>query len=950
MVLGLRSKHRKANSVQVDYIVNVREIKPWPPSQSLRSIQSVLLQWDNCDNNSGSFSSVVGEGNVEFNESFVLPVTLCREKGTHDSFQKNCLEFYLYEYRKDKATKGQPLGTAIINLSDYGIIKENIAISALVNCKKSSKNAAQPVLYVNVQPFDEDSSNPSPKGSLAKEASLDKDGGEFVSKLVNDANDDESEIASFTDDNVSSHSLQTVSSSAFEASKGSVSQNKEVADGDRKTQQNTQQLVRDDVDRIPYEVASSDAYIREGANFDLASSINSRANGDDDGRAVSVNSRLDTTTVNEVHVGVMDDVEENEQQEYERGKLILEDMRNSLQKKLSAKSSLDATRKHATVRSETLTFSRRGHEVKSTATTNNKLKHTKSVQLPFVSAKANGFSEQNQNMDMAKEVDKLENAHTNVVGIAVTVGKKPNNGFSDSKFEWKSRVEMLEEELREAAVIEAALYSVVAEHGSSTNKVHAPARRLSRFYLHACKEMSHTKRASAARAAVSGLILVSKSCGNDVPRLTFWLSNSIMLRAVVKQSVEGTPLSDGQNMETNDGGKKSGGRSSLNLDKFSSTEKEWNHPIKELGDWENRLTFETALEKIEAWIFSRIVESMWWQTLTPHMQSAAAKTSSKGSGAKKSKFALGDQEQVSFSIELWKKAFKDACERLCPIRAGGHECGCLPVLARLVMEQLVDRLDVAMFNAILRESVDEMPTDPVSDPISDPKVLPILAGRSSFGAGAQLKNAIGNWSRWLSDLFGIEENNSPEDENNHDNNIMECRNSFKAFRVLNALSDLMMLPIEMLGDSSTRKEVCPMFGPMLIQRVLNNFVPDEFSPDPIPAAVLEALDAEDADVATDKLVGFPCTATPPVYSPPLTASLAGFVGEVGSQTPQRSVSSVLRKSYTSDDELDELDSPITSILIDNSRVSPSPRVAWTPKGGRNVVRYRLLREVWKDGE
>ena len=58
------------------------------------------------------------------------------------------------------------------------------------------------------------------------------------------------------------------------------------------------------------------------------------------------------------------------------------------------------------------------------------------------------------------------------------------------------------------------------------------------------------------------------------------------------------------------------------------------------------------------------------------------------------------------------------------------------------MEQLVDRLDIAMFNAILRESADEMPTDPVSDPISDPKVLPILAGRSSFGAGAQLKNAV----------------------------------------------------------------------------------------------------------------------------------------------------------------------------------------------------------------
>ena len=45
---------------------------------------------------------------------------------------------------------------------------------------------------------------------------------------------------------------------------------------------------------------------------------------------------------------------------------------------------------------------------------------------------------------------------------------------------------------------------------------------------------------------------------------------------------------------------------------------------------------------------------------------------------------LGDAEQGNFAVDLWKKAFKDACERLCPIRAGGHECGCLPVLARLV--------------------------------------------------------------------------------------------------------------------------------------------------------------------------------------------------------------------------------------------------------------------------
>lgn len=58
------------------------------------------------------------------------------------------------------------------------------------------------------------------------------------------------------------------------------------------------------------------------------------------------------------------------------------------------------------------------------------------------------------------------------------------------------------------------------------------------------------------------------------------------------------------------------------------------------------------------------------------------------------------------------------------------------------MEQCVARLDVAMFNAILRESAHEIPTDPVSDPILDPKVLPIPAGDLSFGSGAQLKNSV----------------------------------------------------------------------------------------------------------------------------------------------------------------------------------------------------------------
>ncbi|XVF11420.1 hypothetical protein REPUB_Repub08aG0026100 [Reevesia pubescens] len=65
----------------------------------------------------------------------------------------------------------------------------------------------------------------------------------------------------------------------------------------------------------------------------------------------------------------------------------------------------------------------------------------------------------------------------------------------------------------------------VAEHGSSMSKLHAPAWRLYRLYLHVCKDGSRSRRANAATIAVSGLALVAKACGNDVPRPQYvWVS------------------------------------------------------------------------------------------------------------------------------------------------------------------------------------------------------------------------------------------------------------------------------------------------------------------------------------------------------------------------------------------------------------------------------------------
>ena len=140
------------------------------------------------------------------------------------------------------------------------------------------------------------------------------------------------------------------------------------------------------------------------------------------------------------------------------------------------------------------------------------------------SGKSYGLLNKTQFMEEAKETDIPEKVHNGSTSDKCNESKENTNSFSNGKVELESKIEMLQEELREAAVVEASLYSVVAEHWSSTNKVHTPARRLSRFYLNACKASGQNKRASAARAAVSGLVLVSKACGTDVPRCALTLS------------------------------------------------------------------------------------------------------------------------------------------------------------------------------------------------------------------------------------------------------------------------------------------------------------------------------------------------------------------------------------------------------------------------------------------
>jgi len=100
---------------------------------------------------------------------------------------------------------------------------------------------------------------------------------------------------------------------------------------------------------------------------------------------------------------------------------------------------------------------------------------------------------------------------------------------------------------------------------------------------------------------------------------------------------------------------------------------------------------------------------------------------------------------------------------------------------------------------------------------------------------------------------------------------------------------------------------------------------------------------------------FPCIAAPIVYSPPTPSSIAIIVGEMGSKYHhlRRNRSSIVRKSHTSDDELDELKSPLSSIFLTSSssqKVSTKSTFNFKELTNQSPVRYELLRDVWINSE
>lgn len=77
-----------------------------------------------------------------------------------------------------------------------------------------------------------------------------------------------------------------------------------------------------------------------------------------------------------------------------------------------------------------------------------------------------------------------------------------------------------------------------------------------------------------------------------------------MLRSIISKTASELPHSNGPGTKSNAAGSELTGKiPGKSLDSLT----------KGSDDWEDVLTLIVALEKVESWLFSRIVESVWWQ-------------------------------------------------------------------------------------------------------------------------------------------------------------------------------------------------------------------------------------------------------------------------------------------------------------------------------------------------
>jgi hypothetical protein len=360
-----------------------------------------------------------------------------------------------------------------------------------------------------------------------------------------------------------------------------------------------------------------------------------------------------------------------------------------------------------------------------------------------------------------------------------------------------SSIQKLRQELCQAALLESAVFCQPASHGAVAHELHAPARHLAAAF---CRNDNRNGGAFAClshQRVVDALAVMVLASGDDLPRAAFWCSNVMALRACLSARL--------------------------------STQKKGCEHGGEGEEGEQRLAAAVAaLQTLEAAAYHRLLHIAWWRQLVPAMQLIAC-----------------DGVAPEAAAAHWAEAAAAVRKAFCPARAAGASCGCLPHLGHQVMAECLRRLDVALFNALLRgpqqSGGERRSEDPVADPLSDEAAVKLVPGAlqpSSFGAGMRVKMFIGD----LTDSL----------ETAHHSWLAAGGRQIlngevlRPFPFVRSAADVLMMPKDGLQDPSVRADVCPRLQLPQLLRLLEHFEPDEYAPEKIPTALMASLRASAA--------------------------------------------------------------------------------------------------------
>ncbi|CAI5520394.1 unnamed protein product [Closterium sp. Naga37s-1] len=313
--------------------------------------------------------------------------------------------------------------------------------------------------------------------------------------------------------------------------------------------------------------------------------------------------------------------------------------------------------------------------------------------------------------------------------------------------------------------------------------------------------------AGVAREVMRALLLAARAASDNASRVLFWWSNTALLRSALAPLVAEEQRRKGEEGRTGEGATGEGGAGGGGVGNGAAAANGggacWpgtgdgdrgehpEHPERPEDPWGSLAHLESQLLQLEQWQHDRCLHLVWTRVFLPAMQqrppvlpppfhppshtppftpswssallcsTSAAQQSSLwpfSTPAPPPPSLRAEEVQAPWwaglsGTERWVAVLHEAAAMLCPHRAMGHHCGCLYPLFKQVLQQCQQRLDAALFNALLRSGNDVLSTDPAADPLTDPAALPFPAnGRFWAAQGGLLKHTVLEWTDFLADM------------------------------------------------------------------------------------------------------------------------------------------------------------------------------------------------------